>query len=129
VRLVVRRPARGNLPEVKADAPTPAPVVTARVCSLCGIDWKRHGKSPTTEKCIELLLAEVRSLNAQLAHRPIMRPLPYPVPTPYPVPWRPAPWREPWVYSTTWSTTTGDTSGLPSLGTAQPRAIAPRASC
>ncbi|MGH2835771.1 MAG: hypothetical protein ACRDUT_00020 [Mycobacterium sp.] len=43
----------------------PTPVVVSEVCSLCGLDWRRHGKNQTSEKCIELLLAEVRALNAQ----------------------------------------------------------------
>lgn len=70
----------------------PEPRVTSRVCSLCGLDWKRHGKAPTTETCIQLLLGEVRALNAQLAHRPaiITIPRPYPVyPQPFGWPQRP----------------------------------------
>jgi len=38
---------------------TPEPKPTAIVCSVCGLEWKRHGKTPTLEKCIELLKAEV----------------------------------------------------------------------
>ncbi len=68
----------------------PEPRVIYEVCSLCGLDWKRHGKNPTAEKCVTLLLDEVRSLNAQIATRPLIQPLPYPVPyrpfTPY-APW------------------------------------------
>lgn len=105
----------------------PQPRVTARVCSLCGLDWKLHGKSPTTETCIDLLLAEVRSLNAQLAVRPYARPLPYPVPYPKPYPVYPRPWY-PW-----WSTTAVpyNTSGsyTPAVSSAQPLAIAQSSSC
>ncbi len=72
----------------------PEPVIVSEVCSLCGLDWKRHGKKPTSEKCVELLLDEVRRLNAQLAHRPIVRPY---LPQPYPVPIRPY---YPWWQST-----------------------------
>lgn len=48
----------------------PTARVVSEVCSLCGLDWKRHGDAPTVETCVELLLAEVRALNAQVAHRP-----------------------------------------------------------
>lgn len=58
----------------------PTARVVSEVCSLCGLDWKLHGKDPTAETCVSLLLDEVRSLNSQLAHRPLVRPLPYPVP-------------------------------------------------
>lgn len=68
----------------------PEPRVISEVCSLCGLDWKRHGKSPTSEKCVSLLLDEVRALNAQLASRPAV---PWVMPHPYPVPYRPfSPW-------------------------------------
>jgi hypothetical protein len=73
----------------------PQPRVITEVCSLCGLDWKRHGKEPTSDKCIELLLQEVRSLNAQLASRPYVQPIPYPLPylpRPYPRPW----WQQTW---------------------------------
>jgi hypothetical protein len=36
---------------------TPKPVVTAQVCSLCGLPWDGHGEQPTIEKCVELLRA------------------------------------------------------------------------
>lgn len=65
----------------------PKPKVVSEVCSLCGLDWKLHGKTPTAETCVGLLLNEVRSLNAQLSVRPIMQPIPYPAPYPvYPRP-------------------------------------------
>lgn len=69
-------------------AKKPSPRVVTEVCSLCGLDWKRHGTVPTSDKCVELLLAEVRSLNDQLASRPYAQPYPiYPV-NPYPYrPW------------------------------------------
>lgn len=70
----------------------PSPKVVIEVCTLCGLDWQRHGKEPTAETCVALLLDEVRSLNAQLAHRPILRPLPAFLPNPiYPRPYWP-PW-------------------------------------
>jgi hypothetical protein len=96
----------------------PQPRVTARVCSLCGLEWELHGTKPTTETCIELLLAEVRSLNAQLAVRPYARP--YPVPRPYPV--YPRPWPISPYWQTTWSNTSG--TGTPAISPNQPRAIA-----
>ena len=39
----------------------PKPVVVTTICSLCGLDWERHGESPTTEDCIRLLKAELAS--------------------------------------------------------------------
>lgn len=111
---------------------SPKPVVTARVCSLCGLDWKRHGKNPTADKCIELLLAEVRSLNAQLAVRPIpyAQPWPIPYPRPYPVPILPA---RPYPIYPTWSSGAVSASSanatLPSAALAQPRAIAQHSTC
>lgn len=81
-------------------AAQPKPKIVSQVCSLCGLDWKAHGKAPTTETCISLLLAEVRSLNAQLAHRHAARPLPYPYPD---WPYRGYPYygRNTWMSSTT----------------------------
>lgn len=75
----------------------PEPRIVSEVCSLCGLDWKRHGKNPTAEKCVSLLLDEVRSLNARLATRPFAYPLPYPQPVPY----NPRPWVYPW-WQKTW---------------------------
>lgn len=39
----------------------PTPVVVTEVCSMCGLDWQRHGDKPTTEDCIRLLKAELAS--------------------------------------------------------------------
>lgn len=66
----------------------PRPKHTRTVCSLCGLDWHRHGDKPSAETCVRLLLDEVRSLNAQLAHRPLVQPYAYPVPA-YPRPYWP----------------------------------------
>ena len=55
--------------------------VVSEVCSLCGLDWKRHSKEPTAEGCVKLLLDEVRSLHAQIATRPLI--VNNPVPMPY----------------------------------------------
>ena len=103
----------------------PEPRVVSEVCSLCGLDWELHGKEPTTETCIELLLAEVRSLNAQLASRPYARPWPVPYPQPYPVPYPiyPRP-----VYPTiTWSGAQSSTSGgvnlTPQLSNTAPQPV------
>lgn len=62
-------------------APKPEPVAVQTICSMCGLDWKRHGRNPTTEDCIRLLKQE-------LASRPVTPTVaPYvPVPYPYPVP-------------------------------------------
>lgn len=80
----------------------PSPRVVSEVCSVCGLDWKQHGKAPTLETCVRLLLDEVRAKDAALARRPVVIDRPYPV---YP-PLRPA-----WPYwYTTWggSTSTGN---------------------
>ncbi len=73
---------------MRPDVSAPRPKIVKQVCSLCGLDWKDHGKAPTAETCVKLLLDEVRSLNAQLAHRPaypVSRPfIPWPVPYPRP---------------------------------------------
>lgn len=37
----------------------PEPVNKLVVCSMCGLDWARHGASPTAEKCVELLKADI----------------------------------------------------------------------
>jgi hypothetical protein len=98
---------RALRPDVK-----PESRIVSEVCSLCGLDWKRHGKAPTSEKCVELLLEEILSLNAQLAHRPYVQPLPYPVP--YPT----VPWRPPFYSGPYWSTAVGKTAGYtPGLST------------
>jgi len=113
----------------RAEPVTPQPRVVSEVCSLCGLDWKRHGKQPTTETCIELLLAEVRSLNAALAVRPVSIPAPYPVPypRPYPVPYWP---QSPW-WGTSRITYGNTSSGLytPASSSAAPRAIAAASTC
>lgn len=46
----------------------PQPVVVTVLCSLCDLSWDAHGEKPTTEDCIRLLKAELRS-------RP--KPIPY----------------------------------------------------
>ncbi len=107
----------------------PKPKVVKEVCSLCGLDWKGHGRNPTAETCVKLLLDEVSSLNAQLAVRPFSRPYPYPVPTPYPVYPRPVYPRPvyprpvyPRPYYPQWYTTYSQSSGGGTAPT--PRAIA-----
>jgi hypothetical protein len=96
----------------------PEPKIVSEVCSLCGLDWKRHGKSPTTETCIGLLLDEVRALNARLAHQPIFKPLPYPVP--YVRPYQP-------FWQTTWGNqyqyTSNTTSRTPQIASFTPAAL------
>lgn len=66
--------------------PVPAPVVVTTVCSMCGLDWERHGADPTTEDCIRLLKAELARRPVTI---PVMQPVPYP--QPYPVPRWPYP--------------------------------------
>lgn len=63
----------------------PHPIVVSQVCSLCGLDWPRHGDSPTGKTCIDLLKADLQTARVQLAHRPFVQPIPY---APYPhIPW------------------------------------------
>lgn len=40
----------------------PTAIPSAHKCSLCDLDWKRHGEKPTVEKCVELLKAECSRL-------------------------------------------------------------------
>ena len=39
--------------------PVPKPVPTRVVCSVCGLDWERHGEKPGYEICIKLLKADL----------------------------------------------------------------------
>lgn len=64
----------------------PKPRIVKEVCSVCGLDWRRHGKEPTLETCVRPLLDEVRDKERALAARPLVvdRSYPYPVsPRPY----------------------------------------------
>jgi hypothetical protein len=93
----------------------PKPRHVQTVCDICGLDWKRHGRAPTVEKCIELLkadlAAEQRRATPLPPYAPLPYPVPYPVPRPFP-PWQPQPWRpQPWY--TTGGTTNQTTSELP----------------
>lgn len=84
----------------------PEPVAVTTVCSMCGLDWKLHGKTPTTEDCIRLLKLE-------LARRPHYVP-PVIIPQPYPVvPYRPP--YQPW-----WGTTSGGSYQTVNCSTATP---------
>lgn len=56
----------------------PTARVVAEVCSLCGLDWRRHGTNPTTDTCIRLLKADLAAASAP-------RPIPYVQPIPYPM--------------------------------------------
>lgn len=46
-------------------AKKPAPRTVSEVCTVCGLDWKRHGTNPSIEKCVTLLVAEVQSLRVR----------------------------------------------------------------
>ena len=46
---------------VATPGPGPEPVVTATVCSLCGLAWEKHGDKPTKDDCIRLLKAKLAS--------------------------------------------------------------------
>lgn len=90
----------------------PSPVHTETVCSVCGLDWDRHGDEPTTDTCIELLRGDLDRERARTTPR---APMPYPVvpyvPHPYPQPWRQPP--PIWVSH---QTTTNSAAGQPALG-------------
>lgn len=104
----------------------PEPQVVSTICSLCGLDWERHGAEPTSETCIELLLGEVRSLNAQLAARPIVQPIGYPLPVPYPRTYPVPYYRSPWWWNnsgTTITTAYNTTANTPRLSSAVPFAL------
>jgi len=111
-----------------SETATPKPRVVSEVCSLCGLDWKLHGKKPTTETCIKLLLDEVSALNAQLAvRRPYSFPVPYP--QPYPVPIRP--WYPYWSGTYLSNISGGQTqinyaSHTPQVSNATPKALTVR---
>lgn len=100
----------------------PEPRVTSRVCSLCGLDWKRHGKAPTTETCIKLLRGEVRALNSQLPHRPAIVTIPRPYPA-YPQPFG-------WPQRPSWGhvghvVSHASNSSAPTLSGTRPLALSP----
>jgi hypothetical protein len=103
-------------------ATKPEPVAVSTVCSLCGLDWKGHGRNPTTVDCIRLLKKE-------LANQPISVPRPYPLP--YPVPY-PRPYREPWYGERPYygvskidcgTTTHNETTQTPALAEIAPKAV------
>lgn len=81
----------------------PTPVHTNTICSVCGLDWDRHGEKPTPETCIELLQADLAREKQRTGPS-----LPYPYPVPYPaapryphpsIPWQPSlPYRQPAVW-------------------------------
>lgn len=93
---------------------TPKPVVVTTICSLCGLDWERHGAEPTTEDCIRLLKAELAS-----------RPMPTLVIRdryPYVQPWiAPSPWWSGSVRSARYDCST--TSAQVDIRTPAPAAI------
>lgn len=71
---------------------TPTPKHVETICSVCGLDWKRHGKAPTLETCVELLKKELAAKPAPVQPIPMPYPVPYPIsPQPYPRPYRPWP--------------------------------------
>lgn len=57
--------------------PKPQPVTVDVRCSLCDLEWAKHGDEPTTADCIRLLRAELR-----------VRPTTIPWPVPYVAPYR-----------------------------------------
>ena len=84
-----------NVPEFQVSemedmVPTtqPKPVIVSQVCSMCGLDWERHGEKPTTEDCIRLLKAELAS-----------RPVTITIPSVYPYPVVPGAAPYPWWYT------------------------------
>lgn len=77
---------------------TPQPVPVTTICSMCGLGWELHGKTPTTEDCIRLLKIE-------LAKRPNTITIPYVQPYVYPVYPRTYPW-----YGNTYEITCSNTA-------------------
>jgi len=55
----------------------PKAVTTVQVCSLCGLDWKRHGENPTTDDCIALLRADLAAAERRPVYIPYARPIPW----------------------------------------------------
>lgn len=39
----------------------PEPISNHIVCSVCGMNWEKHGPEPTLERCVELLKAELKT--------------------------------------------------------------------
>lgn len=72
-------------------AKKPEARVVSEVCSMCGLDWARHGAKPTTETCIRLLASDLAAANERANRVPYSYPVPYPVyPRPfmsYPLVW------------------------------------------
>lgn len=67
--------------------PTPVPVST--VCSVCGLDWERHGAEPSIETCVRLLREELATRPSRVV-TPNTYPgvYPWPVTTPVPNTWQ-----------------------------------------
>lgn len=63
--------------------------VVSEVCSMCGLDWKRHGRTPTTETCIRLLASDLAAANERANRVTINFP---PVIYPRPVQYYPPVW-------------------------------------
>lgn len=78
----------------------PTPVITSEVCSVCGLDWARHGDKPTAKTCIDLLRIDLASARVAQANRPFVQPIPY-------LPYTPVPWAQP--YRPYWGTLGGMT--------------------
>lgn len=80
----------------------PTPVITSEICSVCGLDWARHGDKPTAKTCIDLLRADASAARVALANRPFVQPIPY---LPYVPPRRNPPYRQYWGGSggSTWN--------------------------
>ena len=64
----------------------PKPVITHTICSECGLDWERHGDTPTQSDCIRLLRADLASRPSPIINYPI--PIPVPRYAPYIQPYR-----------------------------------------
>ncbi len=57
-------------------SPKPKPLVTKRVCDICGLDWDAHGDKPTERTCIELLRSELMLRPAYVPWGPWTHPVP-----------------------------------------------------
>lgn len=82
------------------EVPTPEAIVTATICSLCGLDWSRHPDKATAADCVGLLKADLATARVFMQPTFINLPPP-PAPTaPY------IPYQTPYVAPTTWCQTT-----------------------
>lgn len=62
----------------------PTAVPRDLICSVCGLEWSRHSKTPKVDECIELLKRDLAAEKARTKPYPYVPYIPY-VPYPRPV--------------------------------------------